>query len=98
MNDIFGRLIVVNDLVAYASDDGSTSLSIGRVVGYCKNGADKIRVRVFQSSTGSFMNGRTRWTKPGGDVKREAGTPYVATISCSDRVAVINCADIPKET
>lgn len=88
MKDVMGQDIEAGDEVAYASNSDGPCLSVGTVVGPCKNGEGRIRVRVTVSSTragqGLAPYGRRRL--------REPGTPYVATIGHPERVIIVRKA------
>lgn len=91
MKDCFGREIKVYDFVAYATRQGSdTYLSVGKVISYCKNGADKLRVQVFRSNTPRF--GRASVERGWSDRKVE--NSYVATVS-NPSVTMIVTANVP---
>lgn len=103
MKDTFDRDIKVGDLVAYATRNScSAELSVGEVVGYAKCGTDRVRVRVFKSSTSAFTYGhkKRKWnaiTKVWDTtVVREPKASYVATVGMPDRIIVINDADVPR--
>ena len=92
MKDTFGRELEAGQLVALAgSSAASPFLSIGRVVGPCKEGTG-VRVRVIHSSSLAFQRGHRRWK---GEVTREREQPYVATFQCSERVVIIDGAVVP---
>jgi len=93
MKDCFGRDIKAGDLVAYTSNCNGPRLQIGEVLGYCKNGSDKVRVRVFQSSNYWFRAGHKNY-HTGKEIL--PGTPYVTTISVRYRVVIINGADLSR--
>lgn len=85
MDDCLGREIQVGDTVAYASNSDGPCLSVGTVLGPCKNGNGGIRVKVTVSGTragqGMAPYGQRRL--------REEGAPYVSSIGISERVIIV---------
>jgi len=90
MKDIFGKKIKAGDHVAYASNYRGCGLRVGEVLGYCKNGSDSVRVRVYKSDTYGFVYGK--WNRKTGE-HEGAGQPYVTTIAMPDRVIIVPAQD-----
>lgn len=87
MKDCQGRDIEPGDTVAYASNSDGPCLSVGTVLGPCRNGGGRIRVRVTVSSTRAGAG-----LAPYGRRIRDPGTPYVATIGHPERVIIVRKA------
>lgn len=88
MNDCFGREIKPGDVVAYSSNCNGACLGVAQVIGPCKAPSDRIRVRVFQSNSYRFRQGKKNWRT--GEVITPPGTPYVTTIGMPNRVVIID--------
>ena len=88
MKDCLGRDIEPGDTVAYASNSDGPCLSLGTVIGPCKNGKGGIRVSVTTSGTRAAQG-----LSPYGHRRlRAPGTPYVATIGVPERVVIVTRA------
>lgn len=87
MKDINGTEIKVHDIVVYAAARSNAYLCAGIVTGYCKNGKDAIRVKVFQTGTYGFAHDDKNYRT--GEITRKAYEPYVTTLTHPSRVMVI---------
>ncbi len=88
MKDCLGQEIGMGDTVAYASNSDGPCLSLGTVIGPCKNGNGSIRVSVTTSGTRAAQG-----LSPYGHRRlRAPGTPYVASIGVPERVVIVSRA------
>jgi len=103
MKDMFDRDINVGDLVAYATKSSTDAeLSIAEVIAFAGGRKGGVRVKVLRSNTNAFklgLHGVQKDPETGKErtvLLREPMTAYEATVTKSDRIAIINGALFPK--